>query len=226
MGLFGGKKEKKDAFSVTDLAGMRLEVMRRDTEEDLLFVAYADATRDGILSLRQVSAPNDEEDAKLPENLPVSMRGYHEDRKQAVHLDAEISRVNRGNWCARRVEITGMDNDRAFFRQETSNKGELLHIQQEGTETVPCKLLNISAGGACVLTQLKLVPGDQALLQSVVLDGCKLPHILCTVRRVSVRKLGYEYGCEFTDITPATEDAIVRIILEMQRRTIQRTGGL
>ena len=54
-------------------------------------------------------------------------------------------------------------------------------------------------------------------------EGIQLAPMICAVRRVTRRKNGFEYGCEFEDLSPAAESAIAKAITEMQLKRIRRS---
>lgn len=201
----GGKQD------LSEYAGMRIEVMNEDGE--ILFVGRADVTAGGMLELQPITVPRVSPDVKY---VSVLMRGYEDSVKKAVHMEGGVSPRSNGRWLVEDITITGKDNDRAFFRQDTVIGGEVMPFKQAGVESQPCKLQNISAGGVCILVDAEYQLGDRLLLRSNLLEGWELTPLICVVRRITKRKGGYEYGCEFADLTPATEDLIVKAIMEMQ----------
>ena len=217
MGLFdlftGRGKEDDDKLDLSEFAGMRVEVM--DEGGALLFSARASESWDNALVLQPITVP---QLRRATDEIPVTLRGYEDETRQAVHMDATLVRRSDGTWRAEDIEITGRDNDRAFYRQSTSIGGEITPMQGAGLYTQPCRVLNISAGGVCILVEPQYRIGDRLLLKSNLLEGWSMTPLLCEVRRVTKRKNGYEYGCEFTELTPAMEDMIAKAIMEMQVR--------
>ena len=76
--------------------------------------------------------------------------------------------------------------------------------------------------GEVFATYIIVERGDKLLLRSDIFEGKTLPPLVCTVRRVTKRRIGYEYGCEFADLTPATEDMIAKAIMEIQLKRMRR----
>lgn len=214
MGLFG-QRNSGNSQNLSEYSGMRMEVMDEDGE--LLFVARTSVTWDGMLELTPITEPNIDD----PDGVYVTMRGYEEAIKKAVHMEGELEQ-HRNTWRVSDVHVTGKDNDRAFFRQETSAEGDVLPMKQMGITSNQCKVLNISAGGVCILTDRSFRVGERLLLRANPIGDLQLPPLICVVRRMARRKNGFEYGCEFVDLRPAVEDAIVRAIMEMQRKRMRR----
>lgn len=213
VGLFDRRTKSKSGGKqdLSEYAGMRIEVM--DENGNMLFVGRADVTAGGMLELQPITVPKAAPDAKY---VSVLMRGYEESVKKAVHMEGGISPRSNGRWLVEDITVTGKDNDRAFFRQDTVIGGDIVPIKQAGVESRSCQLRNISAGGVCIFVDAEFRMGERLLLRSNLLEGWELTPLICEVRRITKRKGGYEYGCEFVELTPTTEDLIVKAIMEMQ----------
>ena len=135
---------------------------------------------------------------------------------------ADIVPRTGGVWKVENLSVTGMDNDRAFFRQELIMEGEVMPFKQAGVYSEPCRILNVSAGGVCIQVDDNYRVGDKLLLRSSIFEGWRLSSLMCIVRRVTKRRIGYEYGCEFTELTPTTEDLISKAIMQMQLKRMRR----
>ena len=214
MGLFGRGKSGKNQ-DLSEYSGMRMEVM--DEDGHLLFVARTSVTWDGVLELTPITAPNIDD----PDGVSVTLRGYEEAIQKAVHMEGELEQRSN-TWRVSDIHVTGKDNDRAFFRQETSADGDVLPMKQTGITSNPCRVVNISAGGVCILTDKSFRLGERLLLRANAVGELQLPPLICVVRRVARRRNSFEYGCEFVDLKPAVEDAIVKAIMEMQRKRVRR----
>ncbi|MBR3560452.1 MAG: PilZ domain-containing protein [Oscillospiraceae bacterium] len=217
MGLFDRRKNSGgNQQNLSEYAGMRLEVM--DEDGRMLFVARSSVTWDGTMELQPITVPHLDHTS----SLSVTMRGYEEAIRKAVHMEGELEQRANSTWRVSSFHVTGKDNDRAFYRQETSAEGDVMPMKQMGVMSNPCRLVNISAGGVCIHTDINFRVGEKLLLRSNRVGDLQLPPLICVVRRVSRRKQGYEYGCEFVDLRPAVEDAIARAIMEMQRKRMRR----
>ena len=213
MGLFDRWTRSKDEASedMSEFAGMRIEVMNEAGE--MLFVGRADVTGSGDIELQPITVPRLAPGTKY---VDVQMRGYQDSVKKAVHMEGVVSPRPSGRWLVEDIRVTGKDNDRAFYRQDTVIGGDVMPIKQLGVDSRPCRVVNISAGGVCIFVDAEYMRGEKLLLRSNLLEGWELTPLICVVRRITKRKGGYEYGCEFTELTPATEDIIAKAILEMQ----------
>lgn len=214
MGLFDRKKNKKESDqtgSLSQYAGMRVEVMNE--RGSLLFIAHIAIEWDGSVKLRPITPPRIKRDM---EDIPVTMRGYEQSVKKAVHMEGTITLEGDGNWAVEDFEVTSKDNDRAFFRQETTMSGSVISLRNPNVEAIPCRVVNVSAGGVCLWSQTQFLIGEKLLLRSDLFEGWKTLSLMCAVRRMVRRKNLYEYGCEFTQLSPAMEDLIAKAIMDMQ----------
>ncbi len=215
MGLFGRlfhRDNDDDPGDLSGFEGMRLEIM--DEQGDLLFAARAGLSWDGSIELRPITVPRVRPGTKF---ISVEMRGYDAARKQAVHMEGDITPHSDGTWTVDDLKVTGRDNDRAFFRQEMLIGGSVMPLRQRGISERSCRIINISAGGACVQFPAECMVGEKLLLKFRLGDGGQPMALMCVVRRVTRRQNFYEYGCEFIDLSPALEEQITRTIMNMQR---------
>ena len=212
MGLFDRfRRSDEEALSLERYVGMRIEIM--NTSNVLLFTARVNSYWRGSMTLQPISVP------RLPDDtyMEVLLRGYSDKEKQAIHLSGMLSHRQDGLWDVDDIELEAKDNDRAFFRQPTTISGEITPMtKNDGIYGETCRVINISAGGVCIFTDVELRKGDKILLKSNLLEGWSLTPLLCVVRRITKRKNGFEYGCEFIDLTPVTEDVIAKAIMQMQ----------
>ncbi len=156
-------------------------------------------------------------------SLHVAMRGYQESVKKAVHMDCWLVPFeDDGCFKAEKLSVTGKDNDRAFYRQETAISGAVVPLRQKGMSDATCRLVNISAGGVCFLATANYAVGDKLQLKTNMLPGVETPPLVCVVRRATKKRFGFEYGCEFTALDTETEELLARAIMEMQRKRMNR----
>lgn len=242
---------EKKAESYEEYSGIRMEVLSE--EKELLFVARLAVSGGGRGELQRVSESNVLSEAEPPAEAPeqaeqkeqteqsegeaapvpaeppekpeyhVLLRGYEERVRQAVHMEADITHDHARIWTYRNLRIVSKENDRAFFRQDIGTDGEVLPMAHLGNAPFPCKLVNISAGGACVQTDYVFEPGEKLLLKSRLLPDSELKPVVCTVCRVTERKNGmFDYGCQFTELDAAAEDEISKAILQLQMKRMRR----
>ncbi len=213
MGLFnwGKNKDADNAGKLAEYSGIRVEVM--DTNERLLFIAHVSVTWEGKVELRPTTALRVPASVK---DFPVLMRGFQTTQKKAVHMEARISPRSDGSWTVEDLKITGKDNDRAFFRQDTLLSASVMPLHQRGVSALPCKVVNVSAGGACIQFAAECMLGERLMLNINLTEDAAPMQLMCVVRRVIRRKTTFEYGCEFVDLPPAVEEAVSKAILDMQ----------
>ncbi len=152
--LFGGKakeqsfKEDRELNEEKELgaySGMRVEVTT--LEERLLFVAKLMNLREGKGELHQYSEANI---SKEQEALPVKIRGYSDHEKKAVYMDGTITSMPDHIWKVEELQVTKIENARVFYRLSTDLDATVTTFSGLGAGERPCKLLNISVGGACI----------------------------------------------------------------------------
>ena len=81
----------------------------------------------------------------------------------------------------------------------------------------PCKLLNISIGGARIGAQFKYHEGDKFLLKVRLLEDRPESAMFSEVMRVIEKgDGGFEYGCRFLELTEADQEQITRNIYAAQ----------
>ncbi len=213
MGLFDRNKNKDNdqTGNLGQYAGMRVEVMNE--RGYLLFIAYINVDWDKSVRLRPIVQPRI---APGIQDLPVIMRGYETAVKKAVHMEGTISPGENGDWLVEDFVVTGKDNDRAFFRQETAMSGSLISMRIQSVTAIPCRVINVSAGGVCFWAQEKFLMGEKLLLKSSLFEDWRTMSLMCAVRRIIPRKNLIEYGCEFVQMNPTTEDMIAKAIMDMQ----------
>ena len=224
MGLFDRFKKRTveeaaepvlpDLSPYSDLA---VEVSGMDGQ--LLFMARLTILLRGRAELRQLSSSPLDEDV---ESLPVRIRGYQKSADQAVCLEGTISpQPVRYVWEVENLRLTQVGNDRAFFRLNTNVEAKAILENMVGTET-PCRLLNISVGGARIRSDYVWQEGDRFLLKVRLLEDREVSELSCQILRVVKQTPPYEYGCQFLNLSEADQDRITENIFAAKRR--KRSG--
>ena len=86
----------------------------------------------------------------------------------------------------------------------------------------PCKMLNISVGGACISSEHKYYAGDKFLLKVKLMEDRPESAMFCQVLRVTEKEDDkFEYGCQFLELTEADQDQITQNIFAVQ---LQKRG--
>ena len=164
MGLFDKWKKKapeppspppKPADTSEDVsvyAHMRVEVTTKDGQ--MLFVAKLMYPQQHTAELHQYS----ESEIPLLENrseaeaLPVHIRGYHDRLRKAVYMEGFITPQPKHVWLVSHLFVVKLGNDRAFFRLDTDREATATTFGAGGG-VLPCRLLNISVGGARIFSE-------------------------------------------------------------------------
>ena len=229
MGLFSHKKQDKNqgkgapapenpATNLIIFSGMQVEVL--NMEDGLLFTARLSISDNGNAKLWQSS------EGFVPPfepPLPVKLRGYFDQDKKAVHLEANASLAQESLWNLEDLRLVSEENDRAFFRENTKLAGDVRRVGWVGAESKPCDVVNLSAGGVCIRSEEDYQKDDKLLLTTTLHEGAEAVTLLCEVRRVTPKNNGQaEYGCRFVDLDGSREDQIVETIMELQRQKLRR----
>lgn len=229
MKLFNFFGKKTDGASATPAqtdktaememySGMRVEVTT--FEGGFLFIAKLAGLQGDTaqLHLRSESATTPEEP------IPVKIRGYSDYEKKAVYLQGFAMPAGENLWQATGLTVDEIKNARAFFRLSTNLDATLTAFGKFSAGDTPCKLLNISVGGAGVRTQEAFSLGDKLLLKARLLAEAPESVIFCQVLRVEEKEGGqFEYGCQFLGLTEEDQEKITRNIFAAQRQKRGRT---
>ena len=203
-----------------DYAHMRVEVTAFDGQ--LLFVAKLMYPRGTTAELHQYF------DSALPEDtepVRVRIRGYHDHTKKAVYMEGVITPMPKHIWKVEELVVNRVGNDRAFFRLDTDLDAHITKFSGRNAGEAPCRLLNISVGGAGVSSAHRYYEGDKFLLKVRLLEDRPESVMFSEVVRVIEREDGtFEYGCRFLELTEDDESQITRNIFAAQRE--RRGRGL
>lgn len=152
--------------------------------------------------------------------LHVQIRGYNERTRKAIHMEATVTAQPQHTWAVEELKVIRSGNERAFFRLETdldatiSVLGRGFNIGEH-----PCKMLNISIGGACVRTDLRQYEGDKLLLKVHLMEERDVSLMFCQIVRVTDNGDGtFNYGCRFLELTDNDEARITQNIFAAQRK--------
>ena len=230
MGLFDKWKKKapeppspppKPADTSEDVsvyAHMRVEVTTKDGQ--MLFVAKLMYPQQHTAELHQYS----ESEIPLLENrseaeaLPVHIRGYHDRLRKAVYMEGFITPQPKHVWLVSHLYVVKLGNDRAFFRLDTDLEASATTFGAGGG-VLPCRLLNISVGGARIFSEHRYYEGDKFLLNVQLLEDRDPSIMFCQVLRVFEGEEGrLEYGCKFLELNETDQDRITENIFAAQRK--------
>ena len=236
MGLFERLKKKpaappppppkpaQDSEDVSVYSHMRVEVTTKDGQ--MLFVAKLMCPQRHTAELHQYSEADVPllKDCSESEALPVHIRGYHDRLRKAVYMEGFISPMPRHIWLVSHLYVARVGNDRAFFRLDTDLPASISKFSGRSAGDFPCRLLNISVGGACVASEQRYWEGDKFLLSVKLLEDRPASAMFCQVLRVIERgESNYEYGCQFLELTEEDEGKITQNIFAAQRKNRARS---
>ncbi len=194
-------------------SGMRVEATTLDGQR-LLFAAKMQNIRDNTAELYQYTEPIQPEPE---EPIRARIRGYNDRTGKAVYMEGTISPGAKHIWKVEELALIRTGKDRAFYRLDTNLDATATSFQGFNAGEKPCKLLNISVGGACVGSTERYREHDKFLLKVQLLEDRELSVLLCQVLRVVEKENGkFEYGCRFLGMNENSEAKISQNIFAAQ----------
>jgi len=219
--LFGKKtdappqevEQENDENELEIYSGMRVEVTAMDGR--ILFVAKLMGLHGNQAELHQYS----EAAFSQEEPLAVRIRGYSDRDRKAVYMEGVITPLPQNKCSVTELKVCRIGNDRAFFRLDTNLDATATMFSGLAMGEKPCKLLNISIGGACIGSGARYHEGDKFLLKVRLLEDRPESAMFSQVMRVIEKgDAGFEYGCCFLELTEADQDQITQNIFAVQRQ--------
>lgn len=200
-------------------SGARVEVLT--PENHLLFVGRLRVLGGGVVELRRDTGD------PLPQalyNSKVKLRGFQKN-SQPFCINGTVGKSSRDFWQVENLEVLQSRENRSFFRQNTDLDARVMpsgHYRGAGREITDCKVLDISAGGARVLSRNVYVEGDRFQLEAELLPGERPFSVVCQVLRVTPKKgFKYEYGCRFEALSEQEQQRLLRAVFTIQRKILQ-----
>ena len=214
-------QEDKQANETEELdvySGMRVEVTA-DTGQ-VLFVAKLLGLHGNKAELHQYSEFEVNKDV---EAFHARIRGYSDYERKVVYMEGVITPGPKHIWQVEELATVYIGNDRAFFRLETNLNATATMFSGLTMGEKPCKLLNISIGGASIRSEYRYHEGDKFLLKVRLLEDRPESAMFAQIVRVVEKEEGtFEYGCQFLELTDADQGQITQNIFAVQR---QKRGG-
>lgn len=209
------KNEKAAEEESLDIySGMRVEVTTDAGQ--ILFVAKLMGLHGKKAELHQYS---ESEIVKDVETIHARIRGYSDYERKAVYMEGIITPGPKHIWQVEELTIVRVGNDRAFFRLTTNLDATATMFSGLAMGEKPCKLLNISVGGASVSSEYRYHKGDKFLLKVRLLEDRPESVMFSQIVRVVEKVEGkFEYGCRFLELTEANQEQITRNIFAAQRQ--------
>ncbi len=213
----GGQKGSKEAPELS--SGMKVEVLTM--ENHLLFVGRLKVLDGGVLEMRRDTGD------PLPQalyNSKVKLRGFQRN-SQPFCITGTVGKSSRDFWQIENLQILQSRENRSFFRQNTDLDARVMpsgHYRGVGRELTECKVLDVSAGGARVLSRNVYLEGDRFQLEAELLPDERPFTVVCQVLRVTPRKgFKYEYGCKFEGLSEQEQQRLLRAVFTIQRKILQ-----
>ena len=222
LSLFGRKidappqkvEKENDEGELEIYSGMRVEVTAFDGR--ILFVAKLMGLHGNQAELHQYLEATI---SQVEEPLPVKIRGYSDRDRKAVYMEGVIAPLPQNKWSVAELKVCRIGNDRAFFRLDTNLNATATMFSGLSMGEKPCKLLNISIGGACISSEYRYHDGDKFLLKVRLLDERPESAMFTQIVRVIEKgDAGFEYGCRFLELTDADQEKITQNIFAVQRQ--------
>lgn len=211
----GGREKSNPELS----SGLRVEVLTMANY--LLFVGRLKVLEAGVLEVRRDTGD------PLPQalyNSEVKLRGFQKN-SQPFSLKGTVGKSSRDFWQVENLKVLQSRENRSFFRQDTDLDGRVRSSERyrgPGSEESECKVLDISAGGARILSRNVYVEGDRFQLEAELLPGERPFSMVCRVLRIVPRKgFKYEYGCRFEGLSESEQQRLLRAVFTIQRKTLQ-----
>ncbi|MCI8598998.1 MAG: PilZ domain-containing protein [Lachnospiraceae bacterium] len=212
-------EEENNAEELKAYSGMRVEITTEDGR--LLFVAKLMGLKGNQAELHQYS---EIEIAQEEESIHVRIRGYSDHERKAVYLEGVITPKQKHIWQVDELTVVKIGNDRAFFRLTTDLDATATMFSGLEMGEKPCKLLNISVGGACIGSEYRYHKDDKFLLKVKLIEDRPVSAMFCQVIRIIEKEdEKFEYGCQFLELTEDDQEKITQNIFEVQR---QRRKGV
>lgn len=207
-----GKPEPSEELEV--YSGMRVEVT--DPKGQMLFAAKLTGLHGNQAELHsylEVSGVQTEEP------FPVRIRGYSGWEKKAVCMEGVIAPLPQSKWSVTELRVCRTGNDRAFYRLETDLAASATMFSGLAMGEKPCRVLNISVGGACIRSDCRYHSGDKFLLKVRLLEDRPESVMFAQVVRILEKDGGaFEYGCQFLELTEDDQERITQNIFAAQRQ--------
>ena len=200
-------------------SGNRVEVLTM--ENHLLFVGRMKVLGGGVLELRRDTGD------PLPQalyNSKVKLRGFQRN-SQPFCMNGTVGKSSRDFWQIENLEVLQNRENRGFFRQNTDLDARVMpsgHYRGMGREMAECKVLDVSAGGARVLSRNVYMEGDRFQLEAELLPVERPFSVVCRVLRITPKKgFKYEYGCKFEGLSEQEQQRLLRAVFTIQRKILQ-----
>lgn len=197
-------------------SGMKVEVLTPNN--NLLYVGTLKLYGGGVLEVRA------EEGSQVPQAIygqEVKLRGFQKN-SQAFTLYGNVCRSSSVFWHIEKLKSLQSRDSRGFFRQTADVTGVIIpNMRYRDQEQVPCKILDISASGARILTKKELPEGAMFLLEATIVPDEAPFSITCQILRILEHRRDVEYGCQFVGLPDKEQERLLQAIFVLQRKLLQ-----
>lgn len=156
-------------------------------------------------------------------NQPVKLRCFLKDG-DTLTLNGTVGPNDPKFWRVEKLQSLQSSENRSFFRQNIGVEGQIFPTTGQ---KYPCKVLDISAGGARVLSAKLLQLEEVFQLEASFLPTEEPFTLSCRIKRTTVRAetaspmKKYEYGCQFVDVPPREQERLLQVIFTLQRKVLR-----
>lgn len=226
MGLFSVFRKKPEAPPSEDgfpelYTGMRVEVLTPTGVP--LFTGILRVLDSQALEVQSATGEY------LPRAIygqPVRLQGLQENGRSFT-LDGSVGPSAPDFWRIERLRTLRTQQSREHYRQSAGANGRICPSESFRGRVDSCKVLDISANGARVVTKALYKPGDTFYLEAALLPEEPSFSIPCLVKRTqthskpgsSVRT--FEYGCQFAGLPVREQERLTRAIFTLQRKDLK-----
>ena len=205
--------------------GMVAEVMT--PENHLIFVGRVDKIRDEGVYICEL---NDDTLPMVLVNQPVKVRFYRETDNIVLH--AKVAGSTDQMWKIDQLQSAFAREKRGSFRQNISIDIEARCGKCSGRDwrpdkLFPCRMLDISVGGALVSCEEAFQEGDRLVItEALLVPNAPAFTFRCQIRRADEWNEGVNrYGCQFDTLAPRDQDRLLQAIFSIQREEIKKRRG-
>lgn len=152
---------------------------------------------------------------QLQEDIPIVLRGYDQDRLEAVYIKGTLAKTDDDTWKIENIHDIHKDEGRTAFRQEVNTEAT---IKQDDCED-PCKIINLSVNGAYI-EAYKQYNQEKPFTLTFKLDSDEVPFIVkCKILHTEDKENPkYTYGCKYDDLKTSEQGRLQQALFIMQRK--------
>jgi len=141
-------------------------------------------------------------------------------------LDGEITEVTVKEPATATIRVTKVKkylNKRRFIRYETNEDGELFY---NDNEKLPCKVMNLSLGGAMVSCERNISKEKEIFFKCDLIGNYEIGVSTHIVRSIELKNGGYSFALEFEKVDSQSEMILRKVLLDLEKGYIKNLGDL